>query len=56
MANVRTTAFGSGALAFPVRSTTGAAPAYVKGLIYFDTTLNKLRVGGAAAYETITST
>jgi hypothetical protein len=39
----------------PVQATTAAAPAYVKGAIYFDTTLNKLRVGGATAYETITS-
>ena len=34
---------------------TTSAPAYVKGAIYFDTTLNKLRVGGATAWETITS-
>jgi len=33
----------------------GTAPTYVKGAIYFDTTLNKLRVGGATAWETITS-
>ena len=32
-----------------------SAPSYVKGAIYFDTTLNKLRVGGAAGWETITS-
>lgn len=32
-----------------------AAPPYVKGMVYFDTTLNKLRVGGVAAWETITS-
>jgi hypothetical protein len=32
-----------------------SAPAYVKGAIYFDTTLNKLRVGGATDWETITS-
>jgi hypothetical protein len=31
------------------------APTYVKGAIYFDTTLNKLRVGGATGWETITS-
>ena len=37
------------------QATTAAAPAYVKGGIYFDTTLNKLRVGGATAWETITS-
>ena len=40
---------------FPQQATTAAAPAYVKGAIYFDTTLNKLRVGGATAWETITS-
>ena len=35
--------------------TTASAPAYQKGAVYFDTTLNKLRVGGATAWETITS-
>jgi len=35
--------------------TTAGAPPYAKGVIYFDTTLNKLRVGGATAFETITS-
>lgn len=30
-------------------------PTYVKGAIYFDTTRNKLRVGGATGWETITS-
>jgi hypothetical protein len=39
----------------PRMSTTALAPAYVKGAIYFDTTLNKLRVGGATDWETITS-
>jgi hypothetical protein len=39
----------------PQQATTAAAPAYVKGAIYFDTTLNKLRVGGATTWETITS-
>ena len=39
----------------PRQATTAGAPAYVKGAIYFDTTLNKLRVGGATAWETITS-
>ena len=33
-----------------------SAPAYVKGAMYFDTTLNKLRIGGATAWETVTST
>lgn len=40
----------------PQQAPTASAPAYVKGAIYFDTTLNKLRVGGASAWETITST
>lgn len=35
--------------------TTAGAPAYVKGAMYFDTTLNKLRIGGATAWETVTS-
>jgi hypothetical protein len=34
---------------------TGSAPAYVKGGVYFDSTLNKLRIGGATAWETVTS-
>lgn len=42
-------------LLFPQQHATSGAPAYVKGAIYFDTTLNKLRVGGATAWETITS-
>ena len=32
-----------------------SAPTYAKGAMYFDTTLNKLRIGGAAAWETVTS-
>ena len=32
-----------------------SAPPYVKGALYFDTTLNKLRIGGATAWETVTS-
>jgi len=40
-------------LIFPQQAAT--APTYVKGAIYFDTTLNKLRVGGATGWETITS-
>jgi hypothetical protein len=39
----------------PQQATTAAAPAYVLGAIYFDTTLNKLRIGGATAWETVTS-
>ena len=42
-------------LMYPQQATTAGAPAYVKGALYFDTTLNKLRVGGATAWETITS-
>jgi hypothetical protein len=42
-------------LFMPIQAPTASAPAYVKGGIYFDTTLNKLRVGGATAWETITS-
>ena len=30
-------------------------PAYAKGRVYFNTTSNKLMIGGAAAYETVTS-
>lgn len=44
----------SGYLA-PQQHATAGAPAYVKGAIYFDTTLNKLRIGGATAWETVTS-
>jgi hypothetical protein len=43
-------------LFMPVQATTAGAPAYVKGAMYFDTTLNKLRIGGATAWETVTST
>ena len=35
---------------------TALEPAYVKGAIWFDTTLNKLKVGGTTTWETITST
>jgi len=35
--------------------TTATEPAYVKGAQYFNTTLNKMRIGGASAYETVTS-
>lgn len=40
---------------FPAQYPTASAPAYVKGGMYFDTTLNKLRIGGASAWETVTS-
>lgn len=42
-------------LMYPAQATTVLAPAYVKGAIYFDTTLNALRIGGATGWETITS-
>lgn len=35
--------------------TTANAPAYAPGLMYYDLTLYKLRIGGATAWETITS-
>jgi hypothetical protein len=35
--------------------TTATEPAYVKGASFFNTTLNKMRIGGATAYETVTS-
>jgi len=40
---------------FPKQAETVSAPDYVKGGVYYDTTLHKLRVGGVAAWETITS-
>ncbi len=36
-------------------ATTANAPAYAKGVIYFDLTTNKLMIGGATAFETVTS-
>lgn len=39
----------------PVQAVTASAPDYVVGGVYFDTTLNKLRVGGASGWETVTS-
>ena len=45
---------GAGVI-FPVQAPTASAPTYVLGGMYFDTTLNKLRIGGATAWETVTS-
>lgn len=45
---------GTGVL-FPLQAATASAPAYVKGGIYYDTTLSKLRIGGATVWETVTS-
>lgn len=40
----------------PQQMTTAVAtPNYVKGGMYFDTTTNKMRIGGASGWETITS-
>lgn len=36
--------------------TTANAPTFVVGGCYFDTTLNKIRIGGAAGWETVMST
>ncbi len=44
-----------GGVFFPVQAATASAPTYVKGGMYFDTTLNKLRIGGASGWETVTS-
>jgi hypothetical protein len=35
--------------------TTATEPAYLKGASFFNTTLNKMRIGGATAYETVIS-
>lgn len=42
-------------LFFPLQAPTVDAPTYVQGGMYFDTTLKKLRIGGATAWETVTS-
>ena len=47
--------FNANGVILPVQAATASAPAYVKGGIYFDTTLNKMRIGGATAWETVTS-
>ena len=38
-----------------MRTTTALAPAYYEGAMYYDTTLHKLRIGGAVGWETVTS-
>jgi hypothetical protein len=35
--------------------TTVNAPSYAPGVMYFDLTLNKLKIGGATAFEVVTS-
>lgn len=46
---------GAENLFYPVQKPTASAPTYHLGAMYFDTTLNKLRIGGAAGWETVTS-
>lgn len=45
----------SDVILIPSQASTGSEPAYVEGAVYYNTTLKKLRVGGAAAWETVTS-
>jgi hypothetical protein len=40
---------------YPYQHTTSGGPAYVKGGVWFDTTLGKLMVGGNSGWETVTS-
>jgi hypothetical protein len=49
------TRVGANGVYYPVQATTAGAPTYVLGGMYFDTTLNKLRIGGATGWETVTS-
>jgi hypothetical protein len=46
---------GTNNVFFPVQAANASPPAYVAGGMYYDTTLNKLRIGGAAGWETVTS-
>lgn len=48
-------AINSNGVFFPYAVVTASAPTYTKGGMYFDTTLNKLRIGGASGWETVTS-
>jgi hypothetical protein len=49
------TKFRNDGVWFPRQAITASAPTYVEGGVYYDTTLHKLRIGGAAGWETITS-
>ena len=42
-------------LFYPYQHATVGAPAWVAGAMYYDTSLGKLRIGGEAAWETVTS-
>lgn len=53
--SVTAAAISVGAVFFPFQAPTASAPAYVNGGMYFDTTLDKLRIGGATGWETVTS-
>jgi hypothetical protein len=52
---VRAATYNFQGVFIPVKAATGSAPTYVNGGVYFDTTLNKLRIGGASGWETVTS-
>ena len=52
--NTEVIAGGTNGAAFQAY-TTANRPDYAPGIIYFDLTTNKLVVGGASGYETITS-
>ncbi len=45
----------AGTIAFG-QFTNGTEPAYAPGLSYYNTTIGKLKIGGASAWETVTST
>jgi hypothetical protein len=49
------TRMGANGVYYPLQAPTASAPTYVLGGMYFDTTLNKLRIGGASGWETVTS-
>ena len=44
------------AVFLPLAASTPNAPPYQQGGIYFDTSINKMRIGGAAGWEVVTST
>jgi hypothetical protein len=42
-------------LTYVPQAPTASAPAFIEGGMYYDTTLMKLRIGGATGWETVTS-